>query len=109
MLNEGKTTEAVIENGEIGEPGATGHLLRQGERGGGFREDIRDREPLYSEGEGRPSIDPVVCSNWCCWQQSGLGTLTAREHCGVHRRCRNTAVPAITTLRRRCRTFHSEL
>ncbi len=60
MLKRGKDERGVIEMVDTESLVPAGHLLRQVETAVDFEKIYEIVEPLYSEGEGRPSIDPVV-------------------------------------------------
>ena len=60
MLERGKNERGVIEIVSIEELVPQEHLLRKVDKAVNFRKLYEIVEPLYSEGEGRPSIDPVV-------------------------------------------------
>ena len=60
MLGRGKMDRNVIEMVEIDQLVPAEHLLRKIDKGVDFNHLYEMVEPLYSEDNGRPSIDPVV-------------------------------------------------
>ena len=60
MLERGKNERGVIELLSMEELVPQEHLLRKVDKAVDFRDLYKIVEPLYSEDEGRPSIDPVV-------------------------------------------------
>ena len=60
MLERGKNERGVIEIVSIEELVPQEHLLRKVDKAVEFRRLYEIVEPLYSEEEGRPSVDPVV-------------------------------------------------
>ena len=59
-MERGKNERGVIEMVDTESLVPPGHLLRQGDAAGDFEKLYKIVEPLYSEEEGRRSIDPVV-------------------------------------------------
>ena len=109
MLERGKMDRNVIEMVEIDSLVPEGHLLRKIDQAVDFNRLYEMVEPLYSEDNGRPSVDPVVLFKMVLIQHLyGLPSLrrTAEEVSfkyslplvfGVHLAGGNTAL------------FHSEL
>ena len=64
MLERGKNERGVIESVSMEELVAAEHLLRKVDKAVEFGKLYEIVEPLYSEDEGRPSIDPVVLFKW---------------------------------------------
>ena len=62
MLERGKNERGVIEMVDTESLVPPGHLLRQVDAAVDFEKIYKIVEPLYSEEEGRRSIDPVVLS-----------------------------------------------
>ena len=60
MLERGKMERGVVEFVDTESLVPEGHLLREMDRAVDFGKLYEIVEPLYSEDEGRPSIDPVV-------------------------------------------------
>ena len=60
MLERGKNERGVIEIVSTEDLVPQGHLLRKVDKAVDFRKLYELVEPLYSEEDGRPSIDPVV-------------------------------------------------
>ncbi len=60
MMERGKNERGVIEIVDMESLVPTGHLLREVEAAVDFEKLYEIVEPLYSEEEGRRSIDPVV-------------------------------------------------
>ena len=60
MLERGKNERGVIEMVDTESLVPPGHLLRQVDAAVDFEKMYKIVEPLYSEEEGRRSIDPVV-------------------------------------------------
>ena len=60
MLERGKNERGVIEMVDTESLVPPGHLLRQVDAAVDFEKIYKIVEPLYSEEEGRRSIDPVV-------------------------------------------------
>lgn len=60
MLGRGKNERGVIEMVDTESLVPADHLLRQVDAAVNFERLYEIVEPLYSEDEGRPSVDPVV-------------------------------------------------
>jgi len=60
MLERGKMERGVVELVDTESLVPEGHLLRKIDAAVDFNRIYEIVEPLYSEEEGRPSIDPVV-------------------------------------------------
>ena len=60
MLERGKMERGVVEMVDTESLVPQGHLLRKVDRAVDFGKLYEIVEPLYSEDEGRPSVDPVV-------------------------------------------------
>ncbi len=59
-MERGKNERGVIEMADTESPVPPGHLLREVDTAVDFEKLYKIVEPLYSEEEGRRSIDPVV-------------------------------------------------
>ena len=60
MMERGKNERGVVEIVSMEDLVPQEHILRKVDKAVDFRQLYETVEPLYSEEEGRPSIDPVV-------------------------------------------------
>ncbi len=79
MMEKGKMERGVVELVDTESLVPQEHLLRKVDRAVEFRKLYEIVEPLYSEEEGRTSIDPVVLFKIVLLQASGRDTVAAGD------------------------------